>query len=88
MYVNICINVNKKFEKKKSFESNRLRKPTHKHRGYEKDIIIHAKRAIVFNNGEPWEKKDSQTGFDITMGSFDGAESCKIVVAYMLSQLQ
>ena len=54
----------------------------------EKDIIIHAKRTIVFKGEEPWSKKDSNNGFDVTMGSFDGAESCELVVCYMLSLLQ
>ena len=35
---------------------------------YEKDIIIHTKRKIVFDNGEPREKKDSKNGFDIYNG--------------------
>lgn len=56
---------------------------------HEKDIIIHAKRTIVFNGEDPWKKKDSNNGlFDVTMGSFDGAESCELVVCYMLSLLQ
>ena len=54
----------------------------------EKDIIIHAKRTIIFKGKEPWRKKDSNNGFDVTMGSFDGAESCELVVCYMLSLLQ
>ena len=56
---------------------------------HEKDIIIHAKRTIVLNGEDPWKKKDSNNGlFDVTMGSFDGAESCELVVCYMLSLLQ
>ena len=49
------------------------------------DIIIHTKRTLVFNNGEPWKKKDNGSGFDVTMGSLDGAETCELVVCYMLS---
>ena len=52
------------------------------------DTIMHAKRTIVFSNGEPWKKKNNNTGFDITMGSLDGAESCELAVAYMVSLLQ
>ena len=40
-----------------------------------------------FSDGEPIEK-DNDGGFHITMGSFDGAESCELVVCYMLSLLQ
>ena len=55
---------------------------------YEVDIIIHTKRTVIFSKDEPWKKKDSNTGFDITMGSYDGAECCELVVVYMLSLLQ
>ena len=54
----------------------------------DKDVIIHAKRTLIFNAKEPWTKKGNESGFDITMGSFDGAESCELVVCYMLSLLQ
>ena len=53
-----------------------------------KEIIIHAKWTLIFNAKEPWQKKDNENGFDITMGSFDGAESCELAVCYMLSLLQ
>ena len=43
------------------------------------DIIIHAKRTLVFNGGEPWKKKGNDSGFDVTMGSLDGAETCELV---------
>ena len=33
-----------------------------------------------------WAKKSSD--FDVTMGSFDGAEVCELVGLYLLSQLQ
>ena len=49
---------------------------------------MHTKRTLVFNNGEPWKKKDNGSGFDVTMGSLDGAETCELVVCYMLSLLQ
>ena len=52
------------------------------------DIIIHAKRTLVFNGGEPWKKKGNDSGFDVTMGSLDGAETCELVVCYILSLLQ
>ena len=52
------------------------------------DIIMHTKRTLVFNNGKPWKKKDNGSGFDVTMGSLDGAETCELVLCYMLSLLQ
>ena len=41
---------------------------------------------ILYNKEEPWVKKDSL--FDVTMGSYDGAESCELVVLFILSKLQ
>ena len=55
---------------------------------YEIDIIIHTKRTVIFSKDEPWKKKNSDTGLDITMGSYDGAKCCELVVVYMLSLLQ
>ena len=54
---------------------------------YVRKILLFTRNG-KFNNGRPWEKKDNQKGFHVTMGSFDEAESCKLVVADMLSQLQ
>jgi hypothetical protein len=53
-----------------------------------KHIITHAKKSILIHNNKPWIKKDSPTNpFDVTMGSFDGAETCELVGIYLLSQL-
>lgn len=41
---------------------------------HERDIILHAKRSLLFSNDSQWEKKSSNDLFDITMGSFNGAE--------------
>ena len=38
-------------------------------------------------NGKPWAKKNSRNSFDVTMGSYDGAETCELVGSYLLSQL-
>lgn len=59
-------------------------RPISKH---ERDIIIHAKRSLLFSGGCPWEKKSSTNQFDVTMGSFDGAETCELVGCYLLSLL-
>ncbi|GFR92822.1 hypothetical protein ElyMa_000876800 [Elysia marginata] len=50
------------------------------------DIITHAKRTTLYKDGQPWCKTGSN--FDVTMGSFDGAETCELVGLYLLSQLQ
>ena len=53
----------------------------------DKEIIFHAKKSLLFNNGTPWSKKNSHDSFDVTMGSFDGAETCELVGSYLLCQL-
>ena len=50
-------------------------------------LIKHAKQTILFNQDQPWAKK-SNTLFDITMGSYDGAECCELIVVYLLSKLK
>jgi hypothetical protein len=53
----------------------------------ERNIIIHTKKSILYSAKEPWCKKPN-TDFDVTMGSFDGAETCEMIGLYLLSQLQ
>ena len=55
---------------------------------HEIDIIMHTNRTVIFSKDEPLKKKNSDPGFDITMGSYDGAECCELVVVYMLLLLQ
>ena len=50
-------------------------------------VIMHAKQSLLLSNETPWRKKNSNTLFDVTMGSFDGAETCELVGCYLLSQL-
>lgn len=50
---------------------------------HERDIILHAKRSLLFSNNSTWEKKSSNDLFDVTMGSFDVAETCELVGWYM-----
>ena len=55
----------------------------------ERQIIMHAKQTLLFSSNAPWVKKDARDGlFDVTMGSYDGAESCELVVVYMLNLLK
>ena len=53
----------------------------------EKRIIIKAKNSLLFNQSQAWCKKNSDSNFDVAMGSFDGAETCELVGTYLLSQL-
>ena len=51
-------------------------------------IIMHAKKTLLFSNDVPWSKKDGPANlFDVTMGSYDGAETCELIAVYMLDQL-
>ena len=50
------------------------------------DLIRHSRRSLLFNNGEPWVKKEDES-FDVTMGAYDGAEVCELVGIYLLSIL-
>jgi len=51
------------------------------------EIIMHARKSLLFEGGRAWQKKDKDTTFDVTMGSYDGAEACELVGAYILSKL-
>ena len=53
----------------------------------ERNIIIHAKNSILIHKHLNWQKKGNTT-FDVTMGSYDGAETCELVGSFLLSQLQ
>ena len=52
----------------------------------EREIIMHARRSLLFHGGATWIKKDG-SDFDVTMGSYDGAEVCELVGLYMLHLL-
>ena len=50
-------------------------------------IIHHARKSLLFHDGTPWVKKNNDSMFDVTMGSFDGAEICDLVGLYLLHHL-
>ena len=50
----------------------------------EREIIMHAKTSCLHSSGNYWGKRTSSSLFDVTMGSFDGAESCELVGSYLL----
>ena len=43
-------------------------------------------RLVLFSKHKIWVKKGNSS-FDVTMGSFDGAEICEIVGLYLLNKL-
>ena len=53
----------------------------------ELQIIMHSKSSLLFENDVAWVKKGDSGEFDVTMGSFDGAETCELVGLYILDTL-
>ena len=51
-------------------------------------IIKHARKSLLFHDGLPWNKRNSSNAFDVTMGSYDGAEICELVGLFILSKLK
>ena len=43
------------------------------------DIIMHCRKSLLFDNETAWTKKNHSSMFDVTMGSFDGAEVCELI---------
>ena len=52
----------------------------------EEEVIWHARKALLFGENSTWLKKDGNQ-FDVTMGSYDGAEICELVGLYILDLL-
>ena len=50
-------------------------------------IIKHCRKSLLYNNHELWKKKDTDSCFDVAIGSYDGAEVCGLVGIYLLSLL-
>ena len=52
------------------------------------DVIMHARKSLLFDKtSTAWVKKGNNNMFDVTMGSFDGAEICELVGLYILNIL-
>ena len=54
---------------------------------FEKEVIFSCRNSLLYHNGEAWTKKGNKN-FDVTMGSYDGAEICDLVGLFILSKLQ
>ena len=50
-------------------------------------IIKYCRKSLLFNNNDFWRKKDTDSCFDVTMGSDHSAETCKLVRTHILSLL-
>ena len=53
---------------------------------HEMSTIKHCRKSLLFHNNVAW-KKNSTSCFDVTMGSYDGAEVCVRVGTFILSKL-
>ena len=51
------------------------------------DIIMHCRKSLLFDNETAWTKKNHSSMFDVTMGSFDGAEVCELIGLFLLNNL-
>ena len=50
-------------------------------------IILNARKSFLFDlDSNPWVKKDNSM-FDVTMGSYDGAEVCELVGLFILNKI-
>lgn len=56
----------------------------------DRQIIFHATKSVLVHNGATWTKRDNNSQdelFDVTMGSYHGAEICELVGLFMLDGL-
>ena len=53
----------------------------------QESIIKHARKSLLFNDGKTWKKQNSNVTFDVSMGSYDGAEVCELVGLFILNSL-
>ena len=51
-------------------------------------VIKHARKSLLFHNNMAWSKQISNNNFDVTMGSYNGAETCELVGLFILNSLQ
>ena len=50
-------------------------------------IIKHCRKSLLFEKDTAWVNKGTAGNFDVTMGSYDGAEVCELIGIYILSAL-
>ena len=55
----------------------------------ERNIIFQAENSTLINDEETWcNCKKTESLFDVTMGSFDGAETCELVGLFLLHEIK
>ena len=50
--------------------------------------IQHCRKSLLFHMNEAWKNKSTDSCFDVTMGSYDGAEICELVGIFILKSLE
>ena len=45
------------------------------------------RKSLLFDNETAWTKKNHSSMFDVTMGSFHGAEVCELLGLFLLNNL-
>ena len=50
-------------------------------------IIMQVRKTLLFHEGIPWVKRSDNEDFDVPMGSYDGAEVCELVGAFLPNNL-
>ena len=48
---------------------------------------MYSHKSLLLNNSSVWIKRQDDTDFDVTMGSFDGAEICDPAGLYIINVL-
>ena len=48
---------------------------------------MQARKTLLLHDGLPWVKRSGNEDFDVPMGSYDSAEVCKLVGAFLLNNL-
>ena len=51
------------------------------------DIIMHCRKSLLFDNETAWTKKNHSDMFDVTMGTFDGADVCELIGLFLVNNL-
>lgn len=54
----------------------------------DRTLLMHVRQSLLFSENVPWKKRTGNSLFDVTMGSFDGAEVCELVGLHLLHKIQ
>ena len=52
------------------------------------NLIIHSCKTILTHNDQTWEKVGSDQQFNVSMGSFNGAEICDLIGLFLLNEIK